>query len=162
MNNRGWGLDVMLRLCSVIGIALIVVAIIYNFYYKKNVGGFDKDGVDTEYNTTDENYQYSTDTRSEDDTYVTESKKTYDDILEEMKVASDTYVTNHYNNLKSGSVRISLDSLIEDKLLDTIYALDDNTVICNGYVDYSINGGSKEYKSYLKCGDLYKTDGYQE
>lgn len=160
-DNHGWGLNTMIGFCCVIGACLMIVAVLYNFYMKDKINNIVPDSdngnnqsvIDKEY---EKNYY---DGPTPTPTPVID--KTYDDILNEMEVAANDYVNKYYSGMLDGTVKITLDSLIDNRMLEYVYDPNDDSVKCNGYVMYTKENTNKNFVPYLKCGTYYQTDGYQ-
>ncbi len=71
--------------------------------------------------------------------------------ITKMYVESSIWYPSQGNNIK-----INLNELIENKLVETVKVDDDN---CIGYIKVT-NNGIIEYKTYLKCKN-YTTHGYE-
>lgn len=160
-DNHGWGLNTMIGFCCVIGACLMVVAILYNFYMKDKIDdALSNPNVGNTQDVTSKEYEKNYyDEQSVDSTIIIQ--KTYDDILKEMEVAANTYVNKYYSGMVDGTVKITLDSLVENKMLEYVYDPNDDSVKCNGYVMYNKENANKSFKPYLKCGTYYQTEGYQ-
>ncbi len=53
--------------------------------------------------------------------------------------------------------KISLDTLVNEKKLKQLYALEDENVACTGYVTITKKDDKYIYRPYIKCGNYYET-----
>ena len=96
---------------------------------------------------------------------VNVSDETYKEYEKEIKEASMNYYNIHNIDLEVGySKRININKLYDDGFLMT----EEIIKKCNGYAsitnDGSFEGEDDEiyYEAYIKCGNKYKTKGYEE
>lgn len=96
---------------------------------------------------------------------VNVSDETYKEYEKEIKEASMNYYNIHNIDLEVGySKRVNIKKLYDDGFLMT----EEIIKKCNGYAaitnDGSFEGENDEifYEAYIKCGNKYKTKGYEE
>lgn len=81
----------------------------------------------------------------------------YTALEKDLKEAAESYVGQYVFNPDS-NLKIELDTLKDKNLIKELKYQNEN---CKGYVVYSKNYISFEYKPYIKC-DNYTTKGYTE
>lgn len=137
MNQEGWGFKEFILIFAVIMFLIIITFIIYAVSFKP-----------------------------EKVTSSVEIKKnislTYEDLENTLKRGAQRYQNDNYSgNSESDETWILTYEMlrekgyIKDKLLDP----NDNSE-CGGYVRFIKRGASIKYIPYLKCGDNYKSEGY--
>lgn len=85
---------------------------------------------------------------------------TYVDIEKKINEATAVYVTSK-ENIKSGYTSyINLDYLEKEYYIIHVTAIEDKKIECDGYGSYEKQKEEIKYKSYIKCGDYYTTEGF--
>jgi len=74
--------------------------------------------------------------------------------LEERAVTAAKKYQKKYPVDNNEQQRVSIEKLIDEKLLDKLYY---EGTSCTGYVNYTEN----DYHAYIKCGSKYTTKGYK-
>lgn len=145
MNNKGWGLRVMLGFCLVIAICLLIVFVIYNKDLKEILG----DNTNSTYVKENNNNKNN----------PTQEEKTYDyqGLLNSMVTGAKKYVSKYYSDNADVDLTINLTSIEKEGYITKIYDLKDTSIKCDGYVEVK----NDNYTPYLKCGANYTTSGYQ-
>ncbi len=95
-------------------------------------------------------------------TKTIDEKTTYQDLENKLEKAAERYQNDTYSS-KAGEVEkwaLSYSMLKDKGYLEPIYDLKDKKIECNGYVEFLQDGIQISYKPYLKCGNNYKTKGY--
>lgn len=90
----------------------------------------------------------------------TVNNKSYTAMEENMKSAAINYTKSNTGLLpkNEGEVKdIKLDTLINNKKIKELTALEDENITCTGYVSISIKNDKYLYRPYLKCGKYYET-----
>lgn len=88
------------------------------------------------------------------------SNTSYVNMEENMKNAAIKYTNQNQGLLpksESEIKTIKLDTLVNDKKINELKALEDENIVCTGYVSISIKEDNYIYKPYLKCGKYYET-----
>lgn len=160
MNNKGWEMADMLWILAALGIALIVVAIIYvqNF---KNFSSSPKAPSSSDIEVTS-----PTESREEEkiqEEHEETSKKsnlTYIETEELLKSAAMDYVKQYYADSSVSEVVIKESDLERESLISGIYDYNEPTASCVGYVIYRKEGNT--YEPYLRCGSNYVTAGFND
>lgn len=139
MNNRGWGLRVMIALCSVLVAAFFIVVIIIstNFF-----------GLLT--------------SKKEEGSQIDQTR-TYDSMELDMITATKKYVRKIYNNEleQNDPLYIKVSSLQNEKLLSILYDVKDDGIECSGYVKVIKVSSETIYEPYMKCGSNYTSKSYE-
>lgn len=84
----------------------------------------------------------------------------YSNMEENMRNAAVSYTKSNMSLLpkEEGQVKdIKLDTLVNNKKIKELTALEDENVVCTGYVSISIKDKKYVYRPYLKCGKYYET-----
>lgn len=88
------------------------------------------------------------------------SNTSYTNMEENMKKAAVKYTNQNQGLLpkSEGEIKtIKLDTLVNNKKIKELKALEDENIICTGYVSISMKDKDYIYKPYLKCGKYYET-----
>lgn len=88
------------------------------------------------------------------------SNTSYTNMEENMKRAAVKYTNQNQGLLpkSEGEIKtIKLDTLVNNKKIKELKALEDENIICTGYVSISMKDKDYIYKPYLKCGKYYET-----
>ena len=88
------------------------------------------------------------------------SNTSYANMEENMKRAAVKYTNQNQGLLpkSEGEIKtIKLDTLVNNKKIKELKALEDENIICTGYVSISMKDKDYIYKPYLKCGKYYET-----
>ncbi len=138
MNQNGWGLRDMLVFLGVICIAILITMFLYNRTFKEL---FDTTGGITDI-----------------------ENETYADMETELERTAHAYTDNYYGKiLEDGDEdNITLRQMQEENLITVVKDIEDDKIICSGYVHFKTANGKTRYDSYIKCGDNYQTPGYRE
>ena len=80
----------------------------------------------------------------------------YSELEKTVNAAFKKYVNDHYDAGNSDIV-VTVDELQKSSYLGTLTG--NSNTNCSGYGKYS--GDDKKYSSYIKCGVLYTTSGYE-
>lgn len=138
MNNRGWGLRVMIALCSVLVAAFFIVVIIIS----TNFFGLLKPKK-TQISQIDQT-------------------RTYDSMELDMITATKKYIRKIYNNEleENDPLYIKVSSLQNEKMLSVLYDVEDDGIECSGYVMVIKESRETRYEPYMKCGKNYVTQDY--
>lgn len=90
----------------------------------------------------------------------TVNNKSYSSMEENMKNAAISYTKSNNSLLpkNEGEVKdIKLDTLVNNREIKKLTALEDENITCNGYVSISIKNNKYIYRPYLRCGKYYET-----
>lgn len=88
------------------------------------------------------------------------SNTSYANMEENMKRAAVKYTNQNQGLLpkSEGEIKtIKLDTLVNNKKIKELKALEDENITCTGYVSISMKDKDYIYKPYLKCGKYYET-----
>ena len=91
------------------------------------------------------------------------NKIEYIELENKLQNATYKYVKRNQKLLPKTTekvVKIKLDTLIANKYIKEIHALENSSVVCNGYVEITKKFEDKKdyrYTPYLKCGNYYET-----
>jgi len=87
---------------------------------------------------------------------------TYKDTEDKVTKAAKEYTYNHYNKtLKNGDKdTVTVETLIDDGVLNTVIDPKDKDTECSGYVNFTKKNNGITYDTYIKCGKNYHTKGY--
>ena len=91
-----------------------------------------------------------------------ETGTSYQELESKLQNAAIKYVSRNKELLpRSSDVnnKISLETLVNNNMLKRINAIEDNKVMCSGYVEIIKNDDTNSYRynPYLKCGNYYET-----
>ncbi len=88
-------------------------------------------------------------------------EKTYSKKLDKLLIACERYQNDNYstNIDKNTTIIFTYTFLKKEKYVKKIT---DNGKECNGYVVFKQENAKISYKPYLKCGNNYKTSGYNK
>lgn len=138
MDNSGWSLNSLLAGLGVLTFALVFAVILYDAKIR------------------DLNKQFSnTSSIGKKDIKNTYS---YKDIEEDLVEASKSYLKEEYGrHIPEGSMRITIDTLVEKGFYDWVYDPKDKSQKCSGYVIVNIENTSSNYSPYIKCGKHYES-----
>lgn len=151
LNNRGWGLQVMLACILVLMLGLVIVAILI----QRDFGDLldpvgDNSGSDV-----------SRPNNNEDDEIERPEFKTYAELEKMVLEATKVYQREYYANILDGEkISVTIKQLINEKLIDEINDIEDGTA-CTGYGLFTLNDGKITYDAFLNCSN-YQTIGYNE
>ncbi len=86
---------------------------------------------------------------------------TYEKLENSVEMATKKYIIKNYPQLSiKDNFIIMTDSLIKGKYIENIKDIKNKSLNCNGYVTVYNNGKNINYKVYIKCGNKYTTNGY--
>ena len=138
MNQNGWGLKDAVWFIVIVCLAIFVSMVTYHRTFK---GLFDNKN-----SVTDINHE------------------TYADVERDLENTAHTYTDNYYYKvLEDGDEGIvTLRDLQGENLIKVVRDIEDDSIICSGYINFVKEEGVTTYTTYLKCGDNYETKGYQE
>lgn len=131
MNNQGWGLRIMLFFCACFIFILVMTASAINKTFRDIAPREEQIEPISYYN-----------------------------LEVKMVNAMKRYIKDNYNDVSDIKIDKSLNRLIKENYIDIVkdpY----NKKECNGYVIFTKNGNNINYEPYLRCGDIYKTSGYE-
>lgn len=86
--------------------------------------------------------------------------QTYNDMEVSLKNAAIKYASSNSSLLPKDETtlkKVNLDTLVNEKKIDQLYALDDENISCTGYVTIVKKNDSYIYTPYIKCGKYYET-----
>lgn len=131
MNNYGYGIREFLGFLTCILIALFIAMIMYN----KNFGELFDGSV---------------------------SSDSYKDIEDDLITVAITYTDNYYYKvLENGdSDYVTIKTLKDEKIISRVTDLKNHKLECSGYIHFYKQEGKTIYDPYIKCGDNYQTEGY--
>lgn len=144
MKQKGFGTTDLIAFLFVVLLSLIIVTILYSQMADSlqtendKMEMFDGKNVHNEQPTPELNTQ----------NYVT--------LEESIAEKSKNYFSNNTTDSKIDYV--TLLTLKQNNYIGNIHAIDDDTQECTGYVEFLKVSGI--YKTYLKCGEIYQTSGY--
>lgn len=152
MDNKGWGLSVLLGFLAVFGVFLIISSILYNKNFSDvNINEEEEkekeeqeveEAVQEEYKNKKSNETVTVADYEKLENNLMESAKKY---INQKKITSDYKIIITYNDIK------------EEKLI-TEFNDPKTGNTCNGYVIYYNN----EINSFVRCVGNYQTSNYDE
>lgn len=89
------------------------------------------------------------------------STKSYEDLEENMVSAAKKYYEKRQDKLpneEDSVVSVSLSTLIENELIKKIYAIEDSSIECSGYVEVTKVGSEYSYVPFLTCPGKYEPE----
>jgi len=137
MRENGWGIKDVFAFLAIIALALLISMVIYRRTFTELFNGsgsaFDRES------------------------------ETYYSIEEDLEKSAHTYTDNYYYKiLEDGDEGyVTIRDMQDKNILKVVKDINDDNVICSGYVYFKKIGGVTNYKTYLKCGDNYETEGYK-
>lgn len=137
MNNKGFGIKNFIIIIAVMFISIIIATSLYS----QSIASLPSQ-------TNEE----------------TVKSKTYEDLTEELLKAAERYQNDNYSANSDEQVTwiLKYSLLKKEKYLSKIYDIKDKKIECTGYVEFNQDKAEISYKPFLKCGDNYKTKGYEE
>ncbi|MDD6323437.1 MAG: hypothetical protein PUA73_02375 [Bacilli bacterium] len=137
MNNKGFGIKDFIIIIAVMFISIIIAMSLYN----QSIASLPSQ-------TNEE----------------TVKSKTYEDLTDELLKAAERYQNDNYSANSDEQVTwiLKYSLLRKEKYLSKIYDIKDKKIECTGYVEFNQDKAEISYKPFLKCGDNYKTKGYEE
>lgn len=150
LNNRGWGLQVMLASILVLMLGLVIVAVLIqqDFGYM-----FDPIGEDSSSSGV---------SRPSDEEEVSKPEyKTYSELENLVLEATKKYQKEYYSDILDGEkISVTIKQLINENLIDSVNDIKDGSS-CTGYGLFTLKDGKITYNAYLNCNN-YQTTGYNE
>ena len=147
LNNRGWGLQVMLAAIFVLMIGLIIVAILIQQTFGDMFSPTDKPSDPV----IEQPDKKPTDT----------PQYTYQELEDMVLSATKKYQKEFYQDILDGEkISVTIDRLVAEELLKEVKDVEDGTT-CSGYGLFTLNDGELTYHAYLNCSN-YQTIGYNE
>lgn len=144
-NNHGWGLRSELLICLILTLAFGMTVILIG-----KVVNYIKEGLFIDNNTT--YLVYTGDMRLNSFDYSSLENRVVD--------AAADYYNDYYQGYKSEN-RLTI-TVVRLKHAGVLESLKVNNIECSGYVEIRKVIGNIEYNPYIKCDNLYKTEGYQK
>ena len=90
---------------------------------------------------------------------ITISKdRSYEQMEYDVRNVSKRYVNNNYTNIPNNLI-IRISTLVDNNYIEPIYDWSGNK--CTGYTTCNKGLIFNKYKTYLKCGNVYQTKGYE-
>ena len=134
MNNEGWSLNSLLAGLGVLTFALVFAVVLYDAKIKeigKQIGTIEK---------------------------VEKNDYTYIDMEKDLVSAGEAYLKQEYGkHVPEGTMRIQMDTLVENNLYEKPYDLKNKLQTCTGYVTIEVEKNHINYYPYLKCGKNYES-----
>ncbi len=92
------------------------------------------------------------------------NNETYMSIEKDLESIGKTYTDNYYGKILENGDKgvITIRDMQGENLLTVVRDIKDERIICSGYVTFARNSGITNYKTYLKCGNNYETEGYRK
>lgn len=163
LNNKGWGLQELIIGIAILFICLWLVSIMIQNSFGQLLGSSSSDKDSGVVENTNPDINIGNENTSVDKDVVT-SYTSYSEIEQLLLEATQKYNETIYGAglLEGDKISVTVKSLVRDGYIEAIKAIDDNKVICSGYVTFIKENDNVTYSPYLKCGSLYTTDGYLE
>ncbi len=151
-NNRGWGLRSELWICLAITVFFVIAVILIN-RVSNDIG--DDLVLPTEKNPVVE-------TNKKDNNSDKEELKSanYESLEDKLVLSGTKYAAKYLKNEEIGNVKyVTVVRLQTENILDK---LEINNIECSGYIKIEKIDDDFKYYPYIKCGNSYKTVGYNE
>ena len=152
MNNKGFGLTEVIIFIVASLITLVICVIVYD----RNFGNINTEGIDEATQIIGESVKDNKKDDEIEEDSKTKENKDYKELLDKMTNSAKMYVSNNYTG-KTEQVVIKLSELVNKDYMDQLLDPSDAEVICSGYVIYD---GENNYTPYLKCGENYESENY--
>ena len=153
LNNRGWGLQVMLASILVLMLGLVIAAVLIQQNFGDILGPIDDNEPGSGISRPNED-----DDKNEPDK---PNYKTYSELEDIVLEATKKYQKEYYSDILDGEkVSVTIKQLINEKLIDEINDIKDGSA-CTGYGLFTLKDGKITYNAYLNCSN-YQTIGYNE
>lgn len=159
MDNKGWEMADMLWILAALGLALVVVTILYVQNFKNLSSVTDSTSESSNIQVTSPTIVKEEDKEEHEET-STNSNLSYTETEELLRSAAMDYVKQFYNDSSVSEVVIKASDLERESLISGIYDYNEPTSSCEGYVIYKKEGNT--YESYLRCGSNYITSGFND
>lgn len=144
LNNRGWGLQVMIASILVLMLGLVIVAILIQQTFGDVFDPIDENNPSSGINRPNEQ---------------PEESETYDDLEDLVLEATKKYQQEYYSDILDGEIiSVTIKQLINEKLIDEVNDVEDGSP-CTGYGIFTLKDGEITYNAYLNCNN-YQTTGY--
>ena len=142
MNQKGFGIKEFVIIIAVIFICIIIIMSLYQSLVNKN--HIEQSETQTESKETE--------------------KVTYQDLENKLEKAAERYQNDTYqgNTQNTEIWTLSYSMLKEEKYIDKLIDPNDKNTECTGYVEFVQDGAKISYTPFLKCGNNYQTQGYDE
>ena len=82
-------------------------------------------------------------------------------MIKGLETATKRYVNTYNPEIgQQESIVVTYGTLVDSKLIDTLYDIQNTAIACNGYTIVVNDKLDKTFTGYIKCGNHYKTNGY--
>lgn len=143
MNNRGWGLRAELWICLCLVVAFVIaVVLIQRIVNQINYSV-----------TTEESSNYPSNSTGN----ITVN---YTNLEDELVIGAKKYINKYYSN-RDLEAKLTI-TVVRLKIEEMIDKLSVNGIECSGYVEMQNSSSEVKYYPYIRCGNLYQTNGYNE
>lgn len=162
-NNGGWGLRAELIICLILtiffGIAVVLIGSVVNRL--NDINNNDNNNVITndnnviiQENNKENDSKLEIEEKQEENTSI-DKNINFNSLEDKLVRAGVMYANKYYKDdkLTVTVVRLQTEEILKD--------LSINDTKCTGYVEIEKDESFKYYP-YIKCGDLYQTQGYDE
>ena len=134
MNEKGFGLRDVLVFLAIVCLCILISMVIFKRTFNELFNS------DNSYNS-----------------------ETYSSIEDDLERIGKTYTDNFIGKILEDGDNgvITIRDMQAENLLKVVRDIEDDNIICSGYVTYDKYDGIANYKAYLKCADNYITKGYR-
>ncbi|MBP3766395.1 MAG: hypothetical protein J6G98_04375 [Bacilli bacterium] len=157
MNNKGFTLQDLLFFISFFLIILVICVIVIDRNFM-NINSEVDDIKHVSEVKKLENVEIIEDKNKEESKEDNKKITGYDILLEKMVSTAKVYVTTNYTG-KTDRIIIKTSKLVSDEYMEDLYDPKDKENKCIGYIVYD---GNNTYSPYLRCGENYKSENYDE
>ena len=157
MNNKGFTLQDLLFFISFFLIILVICVIVIDRNFM-NINSEVDDLKHVSEVKKLENVEIIEDKNKEESKEDNKKITGYDILLEKMISTAKVYVTTNYTG-KTDRIIIKTSKLVTDEYMDELIDPLDKENKCIGYIIYD---GDSSYNPYLRCGENYKSENYDE
>lgn len=147
MNEKGFGQVDVIAFIFVILLSITIVSILYHQLET------DHPSISSDIPASDFTKVEETDSLEEE---VTIEASTYQELEDNIAEKSIAYFKT--NSTTNDIETVTLQKLIQNQYIPTIYSIENPEADCLGYVEY--DKSNEKYTTYLRCGTLYETKGY--
>lgn len=147
MNEKGFGNVDVIAFIFVLLLSITIVSVLYNQLETEHPS------ISSDIPMEDYSKETSTEEPKEEEKIEASS---YQELEDKVAKKSIPYFEN--NSTESNLEVVTIQTLVQNEYIPTIYSLKDSKVDCTGYVEY--DKVTETYTTYLRCGELYETNGY--
>jgi len=163
MNNGGWGLRAFILFCTFFVLAILLVVFTVNNVFPF-LSGDDSYLVEGNTGLNKDDDDINSNIPNNDGNVTVPENTTYESLEQTVNDAALKYAQEYYKEVPGGDrYTVTLNSLIDEKMMTQIYDAKNNKTKCSGYAQFIKNDdGTFSTDAYIKCGSNYTSNNYVE